>query len=108
LLANAVVQSQQRWVGRPVRQQAGSYRFVASKPAPAGRRQQGAGRCTEAIFRAPGSGPNQGMIGGMYARVVPSAHSRNNTSGVCTSNCTNEKPIKSRAFSPSTPSSGSM
>lgn len=49
-----------------------------------------------------------GITGAVYASVVPSAHSNTSTSGVCTSNCTNENPIKSRAFNPSTPSSGSM
>ena len=49
-----------------------------------------------------------GITGGKYFKVVPNAHSRNNTSGVCTSNCTNENPIKSRAFNPNTPSNGSI
>ena len=49
-----------------------------------------------------------GITGGTYASVVPNAHNKNSTSGVCTSSCTNENPIKSRAFNPSTPSSGSM
>ncbi|MNQ82199.1 hypothetical protein D3C85_972450 [compost metagenome] len=49
-----------------------------------------------------------GITGGVYASVVPSAHNNTSTSGVCTSNCTNEKPIRSRAFNPSTPSNGSM
>ncbi len=49
-----------------------------------------------------------GITGGRYFNVVPNAHSRNNTSGVCTSNCTKENPIKSRAFNPNTPSNGSI
>lgn len=49
-----------------------------------------------------------GITGAVYTSVVPSAHSNTSTNGVCTSNCTNENPIRSRAFNPSTPSSGSM
>ena len=49
-----------------------------------------------------------GITGGRYVNVVPNAHNKNSTSGVCTSNCTNENPIRSRALSPNTPSNGSM